>query len=226
VGAFGNDDAGDFSGSAYVFTKDQGGVNNWGEVKIITASDASVNDSFGISVSISGDIAIVGALFGDNLRLGSAYVFAKDQGGVNNWGEVKIITASDAAVNDSFGISVSILGDTAVVGAHRNDDACPSLPLTCNSGSAYVFAKDQGGVNNWGEVKKITASDAAANDLFGISVSISGDIAIVGVRIDDEIGSAYVFDFTNAGQANNPGPPDTPGGGSGKSDPPANPGPP
>jgi len=139
------------TGSAYIFVK-SGTI--WTQEAKLTASDASANDSFGFSVSISGDTAIVGSL--DDNSKGSAYIFAKDQGGVNNWGEVKKITASDAAAFDAFGQSVSISGDTAIVSAVGNDDAGDF------SGSAYVFAKDQGGVNNWGEVKKITASDEEA----------------------------------------------------------------
>jgi len=73
------------------------------------------------------------------------------------------------------------------------------------------------------EDTKLTASDAAAGDQFGFSVSISGDTAIVGANFDDDAGtnsgSAYVFEFSAS-----TGPPSTPGGGSGNSDPPADPG--
>ena len=84
-----------------------------------------------------------------------------------------------------------------VVGADMDDDACPSDP-DCNSGSAYVFARNQGGANNWGDVKKLTASDAAAGDRFGVLVAISGDTIVVGAYRDDtaafiDAGSAYVF---------------------------------
>ena len=108
--------------------------------------------------------------------------------------EVKI-TASDGAFNDVFGISVAISGDTAIVGARRDDDN------GFFTGSAHVYRRDQGGVDNWGQVTKITASDGAAGDEFGFSVAISGDTAIVGADRDDdnggESGSAYVY-FTSA----------------------------
>jgi len=165
------------SGSAYVFGRDVGGADNWGEVAKLTASDAALDDFFGTSVSISGDTAIVGADTDDDggSASGSAYVFGRDVGGADNWGQVAKLTASDAAGGDLFGISVSISGDTAIVGARGGDG-----PVV-NSGSAYVFGRDFGGADNWGQVAKLTASDAAGGDFFGIFVSISGDTAMVGL---------------------------------------------
>jgi len=145
------------------------------EIKL-TASDGAVGDRFGESVSISGDLAIVGAYDGDLSSSGSAYIFARNLGGPDNWGELKKLTASDGAARDAFGFSVSISGDLAMVGANL-------------SGSAYIFARNQGGNDNWGELKKLTASDGVVGDRFGESVSISGDLAIVGDHRDDNNGS-------------------------------------
>ncbi len=101
------------------------------------------------------------------------------------------ITASDAAEFDQFGHSVAISGDTAIVGALLNDDAGE------NSGLVYIFDRNQGGADNWGQVLKLTASDAAAGDQFGFSVAISGDTAIVGALLNDDAGSqsgsVYIF---------------------------------
>ncbi len=171
----------------------------------LTASDATVGDSFGNSVFISGDTAIVGMSGNDSAcpenrwcESGAAYVFHRDLGGTENWGQVAKLTASDASVGDSFGNSVYISGDTAIVGAVFDNDACLEEPPPCNSGSAYIFQRNHGGPENWGQVGKLTASDAARLDRwFGYSVSISGDTAIVGAILDDdagsESGSAYVF---------------------------------
>ena len=105
---------------------------------------------------------------------------------------MKKLTASDAAYSDHFGVSVAISGDTAIVGAHWN--ACAAGD---QCGSAYVFRRDEGGPDNWGETRKLTPSDASSYDQFGGSVSISGDAAIVGARLDNNPtgneGSAYVF---------------------------------
>ncbi|MCP3971141.1 MAG: hypothetical protein GY717_12650, partial [Rhodobacteraceae bacterium] len=112
---------------------------------------------------------------------------------------VKLTAGTDAAVGDYFGRSVAISGDTLVVGAPYNDD--PS-----DSGSAYVFARNSdgaGGVSadTWGQVSKLTASDADIGDQFGFSVAISGDTLVVGARFGDsdtpavdDSGSAYVFE--------------------------------
>ena len=69
--------------------------------------------------------------------------------------ERKKLLAGDGAADDYFGYSVSISGDTAIVGAYWDDDNGDS------SGSAYIFSRDQGGADNWGQVKKLTASDGA-----------------------------------------------------------------
>jgi hypothetical protein len=189
VGSFFDDDAGSASGSAYVFTR-TGGV--WTQQAKLTASDAAAGDQFGNSVSVSGDTAIVGASGDDDggSGSGSAYVFTRS-GGV--WTQQQKLTASDAAAGDAFGRSISISGDTAIVGASRDNDA------GSDSGSAYVFTRT-GGV--WTQQAKLTASDAAASDQFGNSVSVSGETAIVGAFFNDhaggaDAGAAYVF--TRAG---------------------------
>jgi hypothetical protein len=174
-------------GSVYIFERNTGGADNWGEVKKITASDGAVLDNFGYSLSISNDIVVIGAFNDDNGK-GSAYIYERNRGGMNNWGEVKKLTASDGAANDQFGISVSISVDTVIVGASGDDNS---------KGSAYIFKRNTGGIDNWGQVKKLTASDGAAGDEFGYSVSISGDTAIVGSVGDDNVkGSAHIFAST------------------------------
>jgi hypothetical protein len=190
IGAFENDDAGDRTGSAYVFEYDG---NEWSEAAKLIASDATANDAFGWSVSLSGPRALVGAHQGTvgGYWVGSAYVFEYDG---NEWSEAAKLTASDAASSDLFGCSVSLSGDRALIGAVYNDDAGE------NSGSAYVFAYDG---NGWSEMAKLTASDAAEGDRFGESVSLSGDRALVGAYFDgdagDRSGSAYMFEYDGNG---------------------------
>ena len=190
VGAPGDDS---LKGSAYVFERNQGGANNWGEVKKLTASDGAMPDLFGTSVSISSDTIVVGARGNDSDR-GSAYVYERNQGGANNWGEVKKLTASDGVAGDQFGESVSIRGNTIVVGAWLDDS---------QKGAAYVFTRNQGGTDNWGEVRKLIASDRADGDLFGNSVSNIGDTIVVGAPGDDSLkGSAYVYERNQGGTDN------------------------
>ncbi len=89
------------------------------------------------------------------------------------------ITGSDGAAEDLFGVSVSISGDYAVVGAYIDDDNGDS------SGSAYVFKRTG---TSWAQEAKLLPSDGAAGDNFGFSVSISGDYAVVGAQTDDDNG--------------------------------------
>ena len=155
----------------------------------------AASDLFGYSVAVSGDTAIVGA-YGDDddggSASGSAYVFIKPVGGWSGaLNETAELTASDPASIDDFGKHLAISGDSAIVGAFLDDDDGK------NSGSAYVFVKPAGGWSGaLNETAKLPASDAAAYDLFGQSVAISGDTAIVGAQDNDggsASGSAYVF---------------------------------
>jgi len=184
VGAYGDDDKGSNSGSAYIFKRDG---TSWSQQQKLTAPDGAAGDLFGYSVSISGDYAIVGAFYDDDKgsNSGSSYIFKRDGTG---WSQQTKLLASDGAANDHFGESVSISGDYAIVGAEGDDDK------GSNSGSAYIFKRDGTG---WSQQQKLTASDGAAGDFFGASVSISGDLAIVGAVWDDDkganSGSAYIF---------------------------------
>jgi hypothetical protein len=193
------------AGSAYIFKNNAG---TWTQMQKIVASDRGATDMFGITVAISGDYAIVGAngededaTGGNTLSLsGSAYIFKNIAG---TWSQVQKIVASDRAINDLFGGSVSISGDYAIVGA-SNEDHDASGGNTLNlSGSAYIFKNIAG---TWSQVQKIVASDRGASDYFGNSVAISGDYAIVGAYLEDHdvtggntlsnAGSAYIFKNT------------------------------
>ena len=121
--------------------------------------------------------------------------------------ELAKVTASDAAPASQFGVSVRIDGDTVVVGAEAEDDVCDRPNQSCNSGAAYIFERNQGGPDVWGQVKKLTASDAAQEDFFGYGVAIQGDTVVVGApepgfTTPAETGVAYVFE-RNTGGANN-----------------------
>ncbi|MCH8153406.1 MAG: FG-GAP repeat protein, partial [Planctomycetes bacterium] len=202
VGAFGGEGIVAVSGSAYVFQKPPGGWVDMTETAKLTASDGAFQDFFGNSVSISGEVVVVGAVKDDDNgdRSGSAYVFVKPPGGWVDMTQTAKLTASDGALFDEFGISVSISGDVAVVGAYRDDDNGQ------DSGSAYVFVQPPGGWVDMSQTAKLTASDGAFDDRFGISVSISGDVIVVGAQFGDGIvvdsGSAYVFQKPVGGWVN------------------------
>jgi len=172
VGAYGDDDNGTTSGSAYVFDLDGNQITK------ITASDGAGGDKFGYSVAVGSGKIVVGAYDNDvnGINSGSAYIFDLDGN------QLVKKTASDAAAGDLFGISVAVGSGRIVVGASFNDDN------GSNSGSAYIFDLDGK------QLAKITASDAAASDEFGYSVAVGSGRIVVGAYLDF-IGSAYVFDL-------------------------------
>lgn len=192
------------AGAAYVFERNHGGPGAWGEVTKLTASEPETGDSFGSSVAIVGDTLVVGAESDDHggkIDAGSACVFERDAGGVDAWGEVAHLIAGDAASQDQFGHSVAVSGGTIVAGAYLAEHSG-----LVRAGAAYVFDRDQGGAGAWGEVDKLTAGDAEAFDLFGGSVSLSGDRALIGARADhhsgfSNVGSGYLFERSGVGGA-------------------------
>ena len=134
--------------------------------------------SFGRSVSISGDYAIVGD------PDGAAYIL-KRNGAI--WEQAAELAPAEGDY-PGFGESVSISGDYAVVGAPWDDVGGD------DSGSAYIFKRNG---DTWEQAAKLIPGDGAEDDEFGSSVSISGDYAVVGAPYDndkgDDSGAAYIF---------------------------------
>ncbi len=167
----------------------------WVQQDRLHANDGAGGEHFGRSVSISGGTAIVGANSdSDNgTDSGSAYVYERSGSG---WTQVAKLLPDDGGEEDFFGWSVSISGDTAIVGTWLDDD------FDVDSGYAYIFQKTDSG---WAQSAKLVAQDGAGgkHGYFGKSVSISGDLAIVGAYYDDQqgrdSGSAYVFQQSDSG---------------------------
>ncbi|MDD2237206.1 MAG: MBG domain-containing protein, partial [Kiritimatiellae bacterium] len=249
--------SGSDAGAAYLFRRNQGGTNAWGQINKLMGSDTGASDHFGISVALRGNVALIGAE-GARTNQGAAYVFERNAGGTNAWGEVVQLVADDGADSDLFGASVSIAGDLAVAGAVGHDatgsdagaayvyerdtagltngwaqlakltvaglsnenhfgtsvaadgdlilvGAPQSDGGTNNTGAAYLFQRVIGGTNAWGLQQTLVADDGADGDLFGSSVSIAGDVALVGAQMNSSTvlhaGAAYVFQ-RNAGGTN------------------------
>jgi hypothetical protein len=189
MGAWGDDDNGSDSGSAYVFTRAAGA---WTEQQKLTASDGKGGVSFGFGVAVDGDTAVIGA-WGDDDNgpfSGSAYVFTRSAG---VWTEQQKLTPSDATAIDEFGESVAVDGDTVVVSAWLDDENGD------NSGSIYVFTRSAG---VWTERLKLLASDGRAEDHLGYfrpGLQLSGSTVVAGAPQDTtpgEPGAAYVFDVS------------------------------
>ncbi|MFN4257516.1 MAG: hypothetical protein ACK4Q5_21150, partial [Saprospiraceae bacterium] len=173
-------------GAAYIYDQIADVTNAWGNVKKLTAPDGAANNFFGQSVAQSGNLVLVGAN-GHLGNRGAAYLF---DGGAA-WAQVQKLMASDAAVGDGFGTSVSMSNSCAVIGAPNKAGY---------TGAAYVFKNDAG---TWSQAKKLVASDGAANDRFGTAVALSGDYAYVtAVRGNATAGAVYVFHKDAGGVGN------------------------
>ncbi len=191
VGAPLDGDYGTDYGAAYSYRFDGA---SWNFEDKVTPDDAGERDSFGVSVAVSGDVAVVGANFDDDggTDSGSAYVFEFDG---RTWVQVAKLRSSDLMAYDNFGISVGIDGDVVVVGAN--------LAGADNFGAAYVFVKPRKGWRNMTETAKLTASDAEAMDELGISVAVSGDVVVVGTQFETSggpgAGAVYAFERPERG---------------------------
>jgi len=168
----------------------------WVQVDELTASDASAFDSFGISLAVDGDVAVVGA-FGDSCgggdNCGAAYVFRYD--GVN-WNEEQKLTATSRAAAAYFGGSVAVDAEADVVAVGAYGESCAA---GANCGAVYVYRYSGG---SWQLDDRLTASGAAAGDRFGGAVSISGFRLFAGADGDDcpgggDCGAAYYFLYWN-----------------------------
>lgn len=174
------------TGAAYVYART--GSETWLFDGALIGSEVMPFDNLGWSVAIDGTTAIVGAWGDDELGAdaGAAYIFVREKEG---WVEQARLTASDGAAGDNFGWSVAIHADTAIVGAWFDDDR------GTNSGAAYIFVRSG---DTWTQQTKLTASNGQANDLFGSSVAIHAERAVVGAYLNDaaatNAGAAYVFE--------------------------------
>ncbi len=166
------------TGSAYVFAFDG---TAWNQEAKLTAPDVAVHAAFGVAVDISGGRVVIGASGDDDggSASGSAYIFAFD--GIA-WNQEVKLTASNADTNDSFGSSVALEGNLAIVGAPFGDHGAS------NSGAAYAFRKIG---TAWLEHAKLGGDNTGAFAQFGMAVALSGNRAVIGALN----GQAYVLDI-------------------------------
>ena len=187
VGAAGSDVGGaESQGAAYVYVRSG---DTWTQQTKLTAPDGVAGDEFGFAAAISGDTIVVGARFAaiDGINgHGVAYVFVRSG---DTWIQQAKLAADDGAASDRFALSVKVSGDTAIFGS-------PSAAIGANGyqGAAYVFTRNAGA---WSFQTKLTASDGAAFDEFGVSVALEADTILVGAHYADVVfsgqGAAYAF---------------------------------
>ena len=179
VGALGDDDNGDRSGSAYLFN-----MTSRQQILKLVPNDGSVRDWFGNSVALSDSIAVVGAFLDDpnGEDSGSAYLFDTTTGE-----QIAKLLPDDGVARDQFGMSVAISGNMAIVGASKAGS------VSAGPGAVYIFD-----VTTSQQLAKIVPNDSTANNRFGTSVAISGTTALIGAPGDtangEDAGSAYLYD--------------------------------
>ena len=177
-------------GSAYIFIRSG---TTWSQQAKLLASDGAVGERFGASVALSadGNTALVGAYATFPGTQGSVYALVRSG---TTWSQQAKLLASDGAVQDQFGCSLALSddGNTALVGAYKI-----IIGSNTDQGAAYAFVRSG---TTWSQQAKVLASDGAAGDYFGLSVSLSadGNIALVGAPDDTADsntmqGSAYFF---------------------------------
>jgi hypothetical protein len=184
----------DASGAVYVFVRNG---TNWSQQAYLKAQSPNTADFFGWSVSVSGDIAVVGAIYeassvvgvnGDQTdnslySAGAAYVFSRNG---TNWVQEAYLKPSNTASGMEFGRSVAASGNTVVVGASGERSHARGIngegydAETPSSGAAYVFVRSG---TNWTQQAYVKASDEGGN--FGSALALSGDVLLVGAATAD-----------------------------------------
>lgn len=188
VASLSDDDLGTDAGAVYVFERV---ADQWIQRAKLHASDGEAGDSFGYSIAVMDDTAVIGARREGNAGenwLGAAYVFERF-GGV--WSQSARLTASARSPLDNFGNSVSLGDGVIVVGAHQNDYA------GSNAGSAYVYLRPAGGWEHATEDVRLIGDDTDLADNFGQYVCVDGARVICGANDADPAGAAYVFDLSD-----------------------------
>jgi hypothetical protein len=178
-------------GAVYVFTQSNG---TWTQTQKLTANDGAAYDNFGLSVALQGSTILVGsprAAVGSNAAQGAVYAFTESNG---TWTQTQKLTANDGAANDSFGQSVAMSDNTALVGAYN-----AGVNGHSSQGAAYSFTNSN---DTWNETQKLTASDGAANANFGNAVALDSTRALIGADVstvgnNTSQGKAYLFEESN-----------------------------
>ena len=173
------------SGAAYIFEQKEDGA--WVETIKLSDGETASEDQFGISVSISSNLAVAGAQQDDDIEpnAGAAYIFERSG---TLWLQRAKLAADDAKAGDLFGNAAAINGETVLIGAPGVDDAGPE------AGAAYVFIRSD---TEWIQQAKLIGTDTSMFDHFGTAVALHEDTAIIGAHGKDEAsedtGAAYIF---------------------------------
>jgi hypothetical protein len=173
------------AGRAFVFTANGTTFQQQGT---LIASDAAANDGFGTTVSIDGNVAIVGSPFRGNTNTGAAYVFNRVG---STWSPGPILTLASPAANDIFGIALLLEGNEALISSFDPN----AFPFPSNGGRVHVWTNNAG---TWTEGPTLRPNDASTGKGFGSALARSGNWLVVGATGDSQgtqnAGAAYVFE--------------------------------
>lgn len=179
-------------GAAFVFTRSG---TSWSEQAKLVASGSATDDAAGTAVAIEQDDVAVGTPGDDvagNSDQGSVRIFHRTG---TAWSEVATVTIANGKSADWFGTSVALNAGTLAVGAPYRE---PSF-ATPSQGAVGVFV---GAGASWQQQAELVASDAKADDYFGTSVAVEGNVLLVGSpKVDGTFlnsGAAYVFTRSGA----------------------------
>ncbi|MCB9839067.1 MAG: hypothetical protein H6813_06985 [Phycisphaeraceae bacterium] len=207
ISALADDDNGSNAGAVYVFKLNAAGPS-WDYVTKLYETDGTINGSFGYSVAMTpGTASPLGLMaighvadnqFGN--ASGAVFIHSETSFSPDPWSFQKKVVAVNAGLNRRFGESVAIDISTLLVGSPGDQT------LITGGGAAHIHYRNQGGINNWGSVKKLNPPDPLPGQTCGENVALDGDIAVVSARGDSTFGSqsgaAYVY-LRNQGGADN-----------------------
>ncbi|MDZ7371534.1 MAG: T9SS type A sorting domain-containing protein, partial [candidate division KSB1 bacterium] len=189
VGAPGADDG---YGAAYIF---QYSNSSWTQIEKLSPRNAQAGENYGWAVAISNNTVLVGSYYktieieGQQIEYAGAvdvYVYNTNKG---TWDFQTTLTTPEPQEYEGFGYSLAIDGDVALIGAYTRD-----VGTVTGAGMAFIYRRNG---SSWGCEATLSHDEPAKNANFGWSVSISGNIAVVGEPFLDEKGAAYVFTYSN-----------------------------
>jgi hypothetical protein len=191
-----DDDSVQDSGAVYVFRR---AGTAWQQEAYLKASNTGEGEQFGATVALSGDTLAIGANFEDSgatgingnqddasaPRSGAVYVFRRAS---TSWQQEAYIKASNTGIEDFFGDSLALSGETLAVGAYGEDSVSQGVDgnqddnTAERSGAVYVFRRSG---TDWQQEAYLKASNAGADDFFGYSVALASDTLAVGAMGED-----------------------------------------
>ncbi|MEW6681614.1 MAG: cadherin-like beta sandwich domain-containing protein [Nitrospirota bacterium] len=205
-------------GAARVYTIEvtRGTEVNFAQQAYAKASNTGADDHFGYSVALNGDTMVVGAPSEDSAATGvdgdgtsnnaansgAVYVFVRSG---TTWSQQAYLKASNTGAGDQFGWSVSLEGETLVVGAPSEDSTAVGIDgdqaddSASNAGAVYVFVRSG---TTWTQQAYLKASNTGAGDRFGWRVALSGETVTVGALGEDSVATGIDGDQADDSASN------------------------